>query len=106
MMLEIVSASLESWKEIKAFGFHHKIPICGGVLVLGEQGCLLSYSPDPYNMGEEAASLADKILRGVPAGTIPVVSPDSYLHFNYRQAQFYGITVPDGILAQAVEIAR
>lgn len=103
---EIVSTAPKSTKAIAEFAVQHKIPRLSGVMVPGEKGSLLGYSPDPYNMGEEAASLADKILKGIPAGTIPVVSPDSHLHFNYKQAISYGIEVPDGILAQAVEIAR
>lgn len=103
---EIVSTAPKSTKAIAEFAIQHKIPRLSGVMVPGEKGSLLGYSPDAYNMGEEAASLADKILKGIPAGTIPVVSPDSLLHFNYKQAISYGIEVPDGILAQAVEIAR
>ena len=76
------------------------------LMVPGENGCLLGYAPDAYNVGESAAPLVDKILKGIPAGKIPVVSPDSYLHFNCKQATLFGLDVPEGILAQAIEIAR
>lgn len=106
MMPEIVSTGPVSWEAIRTFGYRYKIPILGGVMVPGKQGCLLSYSPDAYHVGEAAAQLVDKILKGIPAGTIPVVSPDSYLHLNYKQARYFGINIPEGILAQAVEIVR
>lgn len=50
------------------------------------------------------ALLADKILRGTPAGTIPVISSQSFLQINYRAAQKAGITVPEGLLERADQI--
>jgi putative ABC transport system substrate-binding protein len=55
-------------------------------------------------MGELAASLADKIFRGTPAGTIPVVTPEDHLRLNYKAAQELGLTVPEGLLSLATEI--
>jgi putative ABC transport system substrate-binding protein len=106
MMSEVVSTGPEAIAAITQFAAQHKVPILGGVMVPGDDGILLGYAPDAVDVGEVAAPLADKILKGTPAGTIPVVSPDSYLHFNYKQAQYFGLTVPEGILSQAVEIIR
>ena len=50
--------------------------------------------------------LADKALRGTPAGTIPVTTSDPVVQVNLRQAQAMGLTVPDGLLRQAKEIVR
>jgi putative ABC transport system substrate-binding protein len=61
---------------------------------------------DNVQVGKQAAPLADKILKGIPAGTIPVVSPESLLQINYKRAQELGLTVPEGILKQADEIIR
>ena len=46
---------------------------------------------------------APKVLIGSPVGTIPVVTPESYF-LNYRLAQELGLTVPEGMLNQAVDI--
>ena len=56
--------------------------------------------------GSQAAPLADKILKGAAAGSIPVVSPESFLKINYKAAQALNLTVPDGLLRQAVEVIR
>jgi putative ABC transport system substrate-binding protein len=61
---------------------------------------------DNVNVGELAAPPADKILKGIPAGTIPVVSPEVFLQINYKRAQELGLTVPEGVLKQANEIIR
>jgi len=106
MMSEIVSTGPEAMAAITQFSAQHKVPILGGVMTPGIDGILLGYAPDAVSVGQAAAPLADKILKGTPAGTIPVLSPESYLHFNYKQAQYFGLTIPEGILSQAVEIAR
>jgi putative ABC transport system substrate-binding protein len=61
---------------------------------------------DNVQVGKQAAPLADKILKGIPAGTIPVVSPESLLQINYKRAQELGLTVPEGLLRQANEVIR
>jgi putative ABC transport system substrate-binding protein len=61
---------------------------------------------DNVHVGKLAAPLADKILKGTPAGTIPVVSPETFLQINYKRAQELGLTVPEGLLNQADEIIR
>ena len=50
--------------------------------------------------------MADKILKGTPAGTIPVASSEGVLRINYKAAQRLGLTIPEGVLAQAAAIIR
>jgi putative ABC transport system substrate-binding protein len=80
---------------------------------LGLDGIILmpdgfSHGPDGFAMLSQfaAAPLADKILKGTPAGTIPVITPEQDLYINYKVAQELGLTVPDGLLSMAVEIIR
>ncbi len=61
---------------------------------------------DNVQSGKLAAPLADKIFKGIPAGTIPVYSPEGFLQVNLKVAQEKGLTVPDGILQQADKIIR
>jgi putative ABC transport system substrate-binding protein len=58
------------------------------------------------SVGKQAAVLADKILKGVPAGTIPVVSAEFWLQINFQLAQQLGLKVSDDLLSQANEIIR
>ena len=61
---------------------------------------------DNIQSGKLAAPLADKIIKGTPAGTIPVISPEGFLQINYKAAQEFGLTVPEGLLKQADKIIR
>ena len=88
------------------FAVEHLIPIGGALMEVEGYSSLFDVGIDHFKTGEQAASLADKILKGTPAGTIPVVSSESYLKLNYRLAQELGLTVPEGLLAQAVEVIR
>ncbi len=86
---------------ISKFGAEHKVPI-GGTIT----GGLFGLSTNNVAVGKQAAPLADKIFKGTPAGTIPVVSADSHLQLNYRVAQELGLSVDEGLLSQAAEIIR
>jgi putative ABC transport system substrate-binding protein len=92
---------------VAQFGAEYQIPITTGT-ILGpdDTWTIADVNVGFYNSGELAAPLADKILRGVPAGTIPVVSPEPYLHINFTAAQEFGLTVPEGLLKRANEIIR
>jgi ABC-type uncharacterized transport system substrate-binding protein len=50
--------------------------------------------------------LADKVLKGTRAGTIPVASSESYLQINMKAAQAMGVKVPDGLVKMANEVIR
>ena len=91
--------------ELAKFCFDHQIPI-GGDLTTLENGSMFALLPQPGVTGQQAARLAAKILRGTPAGTIPVVSSDSFFQINYKTAKALGVTVPDGLLKQADQIIR
>jgi hypothetical protein len=42
----------------------------------------------------------------MPAGTIPLVTPEAHLRINYKTAQELGLNVPEGLLSRADEIIR
>jgi putative ABC transport system substrate-binding protein len=91
---------------IGEFATQHQVPIGGALPFWLDVGALFSYTTENTECGKLAAPLADKILKGTPAGTIPVVSPEQYLRLNYGAAQALGLTVPDGMLSQAVAVVR
>lgn len=88
------------------FAYEHQVPIGGALMVVDGCESVFGVNVAPVVSGELAAPLADKILRGTPAGEIPVVSPENFIQINYKAAQELGITVPDGLLSQADEIIR
>lgn len=101
-----LSQSPDGWPLISKFAAEHKIPIAGSAAFEADSGAVFSYIPDSVATGQLAASLADKIFKGTPAGDIPVVTPESRLRINYKLAQELGLTVPEGLLSQAAEIIR
>ncbi len=106
IMPEVLSQSPDGWAAISQFATEHKVPIAGSAGFEADTGAVFSYIPDTVETGRLAAPLADKILKGTPAGSIPVVTPESRLRLNYKVAQALGLTVPEGLLRQASEVIR
>lgn len=106
IMPDLVSQSAEGFSAIVKFANTHKVPIGGGALFTADLGAVFSYGCDLFEVGMLAASIADKIFKGTPAGTIMVVTPDNYLRLNYRVMQELGLTVSEGLLNMAKEIIR
>jgi putative ABC transport system substrate-binding protein len=96
----------DAFAVIGKFGAEHKIPVGGALISVGEYASVFGVNVRTINVGQQAAPLADKIFKGIPVGTIPVVSAESFLQINYKAAQKLGITVPEGLLSQADEIIR
>jgi putative ABC transport system substrate-binding protein len=103
---EPLAVTSDAFAVMGKFAAEHKIPIGGALMVVGDYGSVFGVNVDIVNTGKQAAPLADKILKGIQAGTIPVVSAESYLQINYKVAQELGLTVPEGLLSLADEIIR
>jgi putative ABC transport system substrate-binding protein len=88
------------------FATEHNLPVGGTVFSAGDFGGVFGVVIDNIAVGKLAALQADKILKGTPAGAIPVVSPENVLQINYKAAQALNLPVPDGLLRQAVEVIR
>jgi putative ABC transport system substrate-binding protein len=88
------------------FAAEHKVPLGGSFPYTVEQGAVFGNANDLVKVGELAAPLANKILKGTPPGTIPVVTPEQDLWINYKVAQELGLAVPEGLLAMALEVIR
>lgn len=106
MIPEPLMTAPDAFTVAAKFAYKHKLPIGGATMVVGEYASIFGLTPDNFAVGKEAAPLADKILKGTPAGTIPIVSPESFLQINYKAAQELGLTVPESLLRQADEIIR
>lgn len=96
----------DGWAAISKFGAEHKVPIGGSFPYTVEQGAVFGNANDLVNVGALAAPLADKIFKGVPTGTIPVVTPEQELWINYRVAKELGLNVSEGLLNTAKRIIR
>jgi putative tryptophan/tyrosine transport system substrate-binding protein len=103
---EPLNVNPDAFAAISKFAVEHKVPIAGAFVSAEGNGIVFANLSDYVEVGELAAPLADKIFKGIPAGTIPVVSPELHLQINYKVAQELGLTVPEGLLSQATEIIR
>lgn len=103
---ETLSQSAVGYGAISKFAAAHHIPVVGNIMPQVQQGALFFYAPAVIDGGRSAAMLADKVLKGIPAGTLPVVTPDSQLVINYTSAQQLGIAIPEGLLSQASQIVN
>jgi putative ABC transport system substrate-binding protein len=88
------------------FAYEHNVPIGGALIQVGDYASIFGINIDIRQAGEHAAVLADKILKGTPAGTIPVISSESYLEIDYEAAQRIGVSMPEGLLSRADRIVR
>lgn len=70
-------------------------------------GGLVSYGPDSFALGVQAARMAAKILRGAQPGALPVEGADVIdLAVNLRTADAMNVSVPRKVLLRADTIRR
>jgi len=106
LMPDTFNHSPAGWEAIRNFASKHKIPISGSFLYTVEQGALFGNANDLFVVGELTAPLVNKVLNGMPAGEIPVVTPEQQLLINYKVSQELGLTVPKSLLRMATQIIR
>jgi len=90
--------------EISQAAIKKKIPL-GARLEL-DDAVLMTYAADLYEVGRQTARLADQIRQGIRPADIPVETSDVFLTINLNTAEKIGLSIPDGILAQANKIIR
>jgi putative ABC transport system substrate-binding protein len=106
LLPEGLSQSPDVSKAIIEFATKHNLPVGGGVPFTLDLGAVFSFLPDESEMGKLAALLAQKIFNGIPAGSIPLDTPENYLWLNYKAIQALGLTASEGLLRQAKGIIR
>jgi len=103
---EPLAVTADAFVVMDKFAIKHKIPIGGAMIIVDDYGSIFGVSANIVKTGEQAAIIADKILKGTPAGTIPVISSENYLEINYNAAKQFGIEINEGLLSQADKIYR
>lgn len=80
----------------------HRIPVVGYRSDFAQHGALIAYGADLAEQARRCAHLADKVLRGMHPGDIPVEQPARFeLAVNLNTAKALGIQIPQSILLQA-----
>ncbi|UCF91022.1 MAG: ABC transporter substrate-binding protein [Desulfobacterales bacterium] len=106
MIADPLAVNPDAFAVLGEFAAQHKIPCGGALMTVGGYRTVFGVSTDNAAVGQQAASLVDKILKGAPAGSIPVISAESVLKIGYRAAQQLGLPVSEGLLSKADEIIR
>jgi putative ABC transport system substrate-binding protein len=78
------------------------LPTMFNAAFMVERGGLVSYGPDWYESGRQAARLVDKIVKGEDPGRIPVeANPKVELAINVRTAKVLKLAIPASLLQRA-----
>jgi putative ABC transport system substrate-binding protein len=72
-----------------------------------QQGGLISYGADVFDIYRRAAGLVDKILKGARPADLPVEKATKVeMSVNIKSAQSLGLTIPEAIVRQAVAVVK
>ncbi|MBN2198100.1 ABC transporter substrate-binding protein [Candidatus Wolfebacteria bacterium] len=91
---------------IGKFAEQYNLPVGGAFISVDGYSSLFGIIVNLESTGKQAAVLADKIFKGTPAGSIPVVSSESFFQMNYKKVQELGLNISEGLLSRADEIIR
>ncbi|MEZ4702935.1 MAG: ABC transporter substrate-binding protein [Rhodothermales bacterium] len=87
------------------FARERHIPLCG-ILASGGTNGIFDVMIQNADAGRRVADIVDKILQGEPPLNIPVVSAETFFYIDLGAVDALGLTVPEGVLAQADRITR
>jgi putative ABC transport system substrate-binding protein len=92
-------------EQLVALAAQYKLPAVYFTRSFVAAGGLISYTPDVLDQYREAASYADRILKGARPADLPVQQPNKFqLVINLKAAKTLGLTVPAPLLATADEV--
>jgi putative tryptophan/tyrosine transport system substrate-binding protein len=84
----------------------HKLPLAAPTLGDTKAGALISYGIDSFDMGKQAARLADQILKGTPPADLPVETSEFFLSVNLATADALNLSISNTVLGQVDNVIR
>jgi putative tryptophan/tyrosine transport system substrate-binding protein len=92
-------------KHVVEFANTHRLPTIFEVGSIVREGGLMSYGPKQSEIGEHAAALVARILRGARPADLPLEVPTHFeFVVNLRTAKSLGLAIPSTVLARADEV--
>jgi putative ABC transport system substrate-binding protein len=83
----------------------HRLPTMFGAGRLVQEGLLMSYGPDVFDLVHGVASYIDRILHGAKRTELPVQFPTKIpLAINLKTAKAIGLDIPAAVLVRADEV--
>ncbi len=81
------------------------IPLLPGVSSNVEQGGFGTLGPDYFDVGVQAARIADRIIKGEKPGNIPVATAKNFEYFfNLKSAKATNVNIPEELLSKAATV--
>jgi putative ABC transport system substrate-binding protein len=103
---DMFNTSPIGWAAIRDYASLMRVPVAGSQRFTVEQGAIFGNAADVRKAGTQASLLAKKILSGIPAGNLPVISPEYELWVSPGRMKDLGLPVPVGLLRMATEIVQ
>jgi putative ABC transport system substrate-binding protein len=90
---------------IIALAARYRLPVIYGLRAAAAEGGLASYGVDIPNLFRQAATYADRILKGEKPADLPVQLPTKFeFVINRKSANMLGLAIPERLLATADEV--
>ena len=104
----ICTSLFSDFKQIAEISRRKKFPSYGcSSRAVEEDGSLLSYRPDLYQIGQRGAWYVDRILKGASPADLPVEQPMKFeLVINLKTAKDIGLTIPPNFLVIADKVIK
>lgn len=97
----------ETARSLLLFSFRNRIPMVGQSRTWVRAGALYALERDYEDVGAQCAELAGRILAGTAAAEIAPAPPRRVRYaVNTRTARDLGVTLPEALLRDAIEVVR
>ena len=90
---------------IAVFAARNRLPSVSGSSGYAEEGGLITYGPDFFELGRRTAAYVDRILKGAKPGDLPIEQATKFeLAINLKTAKALGVTIPPSLLQRADQV--